>query len=400
MVADTKLYDMLGVSPTAGMAEIKKAYRALALKFHPDKNTGNEEKFKEISHAYAILSNEQKREKYDRYGEKAEGEMGFDPSDIDINDLFGGGIFQNFFGGGGSRGQRQAQKMKPIVLKTLVTLKDLYTGKELVQRVSRSILCKTCSGQGGKNVKTCSQCKGNGKVIHQIKQMSFVQQVVRECDRCGGKGKTVQEVCRVCRGNCRVEDRKKFEVVVEPGMKFDEKIVFKEEGNQAPDTISGDVVFVLVEKEGPEGFTRVQENDLLVTYPIELSAALTGGVCSVTHMDGREIAFKIQPGACINAGDVFGIQNEGMPVRGRGETRGNLFVEFSLVMPPPAWMKPENIAKIEKALPPQKPSQRKEDTIDVHARKIDKKRFEQSAQAESDEEESAHGRQQQGCTVQ
>merc|ERR1719498_594470 len=235
----TAFYETLGVSKTATPQEIKKAYRKAAMRHHPDKG-GDPEKFKQISKAYEVLSDEEKRERYDKFGEKGleGGGGGHDASDI----------FSAMFGGGGRRGPRGPRKGKDVLFRLKVTLADLYNGATKKLRLSKSLLCSACDGKGGSRVQTCVSCKGQGSKM-MIRQIGpgMVQQMQVQCDRCDGKGECIApgDRCRTCEGNKVIKTKKTLEVHIEKGMKQGSKIVFRQESDQAPGIIPGDVVVAL-----------------------------------------------------------------------------------------------------------------------------------------------------------
>merc|ERR1712018_96903 len=192
MVYETKYYDILGVSPTATEAELKKSYRKLALKYHPDKNPDAGDKFKEISMAYEVLSDSKKRAIYDEHGEQGIKEGGggggaHSPMDI-FNMFFGGGGFP---GGGGGR---SSNKSKPIVHKLGVSLEELYNGKTRKLAVTREICCEKCNGKGGSKVEKCQSCRGSGiKVTTKQIGPGMIQQMQSPCDSCGSQGEVISE---------------------------------------------------------------------------------------------------------------------------------------------------------------------------------------------------------------
>nr|AAX46634.1 DnaJ subfamily A member 2 [Bos taurus] len=195
-VADTKLYDILGVPPGASENELKKAYRKLAKEYHPDKNPNAGDKFKEISFAYEVLSNPEKRELYDRYGEQGlrEGSGGGGGMDDIFSHIFGGGLFS--FMGNQSRSRNGRRRGEDMMHPLKVSLEDLYNGKTTKLQLSKNVLCSACSGQGGKSgaVQKCSACRGRGVRI-MIRQLApgMVQQMQSVCSDCNGEGEVINE---------------------------------------------------------------------------------------------------------------------------------------------------------------------------------------------------------------
>merc|ERR1711988_1149747 len=223
-------YKLLGVDKNADENAIKKAYKKLALKHHPDKG-GDPEKFKEISMAAEVLTDPEKKQIYDKYGKEGLEE-----------------------GGGGRRGPRGPQKGDDITHSLKVSLDDLYNGKTVKLAINRDKMCSDCNGKGGKDgaEKTCPDCNGRGAKV-QLRQIGpgMVQQIQSACTLCKGTGKTISEKdkCKTCKGKKVNKDRKILEVNVEKGMKNGQKVKFSGEADEAPDTIPGDVVFVVQERE-------------------------------------------------------------------------------------------------------------------------------------------------------
>ncbi|XP_075884528.1 dnaJ homolog subfamily A member 2a isoform X2 [Nelusetta ayraudi] len=254
-VVDTKLYDLLGVSPSVTENELKKAYRKLAKEYHPDKNPNAGDKFKEISFAYEVLTNPEKKELYDRYGEQGLREGGgCGPGMDDIfSHIFGGGLFG--FMGGQSRSRNGGRRRGEDMVHPLkVSLEDLYNGKTTKLQLSKNVLCSTCNGQGGKTgaVQKCTTCRGRGMRI-MIRQLApgMVQQMQSVCTDCNGEGEVISEKdrCKKCEGKKVVKEVKILEVHVDKGMKHGQKITFGGEADQAPSVEPGDIVLVLQEKD-------------------------------------------------------------------------------------------------------------------------------------------------------
>ncbi|OQR81753.1 hypothetical protein THRCLA_11437, partial [Thraustotheca clavata] len=289
-VDNSKYYEILGVSKTASEAEIKKAFRKLALKNHPDKG-GDPELFKDITVAYEVLSDPEKRELYDQYGEEG---------------LQGGGgggagadIFSQMFGGRGGGRPRGPQKGEDLTHPLKVSLEDLYNGKTVKLAVNRDVLCGRCEGRGGAvgAEKTCDTCNGRGmRIQHRQIAPGMVQQVQSVCPDCRGQGKTIRESdrCKACKGNKVTKERKVLEVHIEKGMRNGQRITFTGEADQAPGTIAGDIVFVVQEKEHAI-FQRKGAN-LIMEKKITLVEALCGFETIVEHLDGRHLHVKTKPG--------------------------------------------------------------------------------------------------------
>lgn len=351
MVKETKLYDILGVSPDATDVQIKKAYRKAALKYHPDKNPSEEaaEKFKEITSAYEILSDETKRTQYDEYGTEGPGMGGMggmDPNDI-FSQFFGGGMFG---GGGRPQGPKRGKDVKHAIN---VSLEELYKGKTTKLALNKTVLCRTCEGRGGKKgaVKTCSSCHGQGVKFITRQMGPVIQRFQTTCDECNGEGNIInpKDRCTECKGRKTVSEKKILTVHVDPGMKDGDVVTFRGEGDQAPDTITGDVVIIIQEKEHPE-FTR-KGNDLYYNKKIDLLTAIAGGEISFKHVNGAWVKTEVVPGEIISPGQVKVVEGFGMPIKKVG-SYGNLFITFEIEFPKKGFATEEKLQLLEKVLPP------------------------------------------------
>jgi DnaJ family protein A protein 2 len=351
MVKDTKLYDLLGVAPTASDSEIKKGYRKAALKYHPDKNPSEEahEKFKEISTAYEVLSDSQKRGIYDDYG--MEGLQGNGPGGMGGDDLFsqffgGGGMFG---GGGAPRGPQKGPDMKHPIS---ATLEQLYKGRTAKLALNKTVLCKTCEGRGGKegSVKKCTGCNGRGIKFVTRQMGPMIQRFQTECDQCQGSGDIVdpKDRCTTCHGKKTASERKILEVHIDPGMRDGQRIVFRGEGDQQPGVVPGDIIFIVDEK--PHELFKRNGDDLIYEAEIDLLTALAGGEFYIKHVSGEYIKVSIIPGEIISPGELKVIEGKGMPIPKIGGY-GNLFVKFNIKFPPNNFTSEENLKKLEDILP-------------------------------------------------
>jgi len=352
MVRETKYYDILEVSPNASEADLKKAYRKKALRLHPDKG-GDPEQFKEVTHAYEVLSDPDKRSIYDTRGEAGLSEQGslggMDPQDL-FSQLFGGG--GGFFGGpGGSSRSQGPRKTKDLVHRVHVTLEDLYKGKTTKLALTRNIICSKCKGKGGKDgaVKTCNNCQGRGiKVI--LRHMGpMIQQMQSPCDDCQGTGETInmKDRCSICKGKKVLSDKKFLDVHIDKGMKGGQTIQFRGESDQAPNSEPGDVVIVIEEK--PHERFRRQENDLIIDVEVDLLTALAGGQFAIKHLDDRALIVNIEPGEVVKHGEVKVVHGQGMPSQ-RHHEPGDLYVKLNVKFP--ETIDPASIPLLERALPP------------------------------------------------
>jgi len=356
MVKETKYYETLEVPPTCSDNDLKKAYRKLALKYHPDKTGGaTAEKFQEISHAYDILSDSQKRSVYDQYGEaglSGEGGAGGGMGGLSPEDLF-----SHFFGGGGGggRGGRPSgpRRGKDVAHGLKVSLEDLYKGKTTKLALQKNVLCEKCEGKGGKEgaVKTCTTCHGQGFRV-MLRQMGpMMQQIQQPCGDCRGEGEIInaKDKCKHCNARKVMPVRKVLEVHIDRGMKDGRKIVFNGEGDQAPGTIPGDVVIVLEQKEH-DRFKR-QGDDLFYDAKIDLVTALAGGKIHIPHLDDRILVVEILPGEVIKPGDLKAVMGQGMPTE-RHHDFGNLYIQFEIEFPTANWTEISMIEQLRSILPP------------------------------------------------
>lgn len=356
MVRETEYYDLLGVQPSAGDDEIKKAYRRNALKHHPDKG-GDPEHFKELTHAYEILSDSQKREVYDMHGkaglEGGAGGMGggMDPQDL-FSQLFGGG--GGFFGGGGGRRDTGPRRGKDLVHRISVSLEDLYKGKVQKLALSKSVICKGCEGRGGKKgaVSTCTGCRGQGVKVMLRQLGPMMQQIQQPCGECEGTGEMMnpKDRCKTCNGKKTTSERKVLEVHIDKGMKSGQQIKFAGESDQAPGIVPGDVVIVIEEKQH-ERFQR-KGDDLFCEKEIDLLTALGGGEFAIEHLDDHALHVSIVPGEVIKPGALKVISGQGMPSY-RHHEMGDLYIRLTVKFPD--HMDPEVIPMLEKALPAREP---------------------------------------------
>ncbi|XP_057313639.1 dnaJ homolog subfamily A member 4-like [Hydractinia symbiolongicarpus] len=368
MVKETKLYDILGVSPTSTPEEIKKAYRKLALKYHPDKNPDEPEKFKEISAAFEVLSDEKKRSVYDKYGDEGLKESGggefHSPFDI----------FDMFFGGGGRR-RKPGEKAKgrDTVHQLKVSLEELYNGATRQLALQKNVICSGCNGIGGKegSVQKCENCNGSGVEV-KLRQIGpgMVQQIQQPCRECHQTGEKIREKdkCKKCHGKKVNKERKILECKVEKGMKDGQKIVFSEEGDQAPDIEPGDIVIILDEKDH-DVFKR-NKHDLHMTMEIELADALCGFSRTITTLDKRELLITSNPGEVIRPGELKCVMDEGMPVY-RTIQKGRLVIDFKINFPKDKWLNNDKIPKLEKLLPPREKYVAADLSEEVHLSKIE-----------------------------
>lgn len=351
MVKETGYYDLLCVKPTATSDELKKAYRKLALKYHPDKNPNEGEKFKAISQAYEVLSDAKKRDLYDKGGEQAIKEGGLQSEFHSPMD-----IFDMFFGmGGGRRGRQGPPKGKDVVHQLKVSLEDMYNGTVKKLALQKNVICPKCEGYGGKkgSVQNCGSCRGSGMQVR-IQQLApgMVQQIQTVCSDCQGQGERInpKDRCKNCQGRKVTRERKILEVHIDKGMKDGQQIRFGGEGDQEPDHEPGDIIIVLDEKEH-EVFKR-HGMDLIIRMELELVEALCGFQKTVDTLDKRTLLVTSLPAEVIKPDDIKCVPGEGMPQYRDPFNKGRLIIQFSVRFPEDNWISPEKLSVLEALLPP------------------------------------------------
>jgi molecular chaperone DnaJ len=331
-------YEVLGVNRTATEAELKSAYRRLALRYHPDKNPGDheaEELFKEAAEAYSILSNQEQRQRYDRFGHAgvsgaatagagAWGAAGFGGLEDLLSEIFGfGDVF-----GGAARGGRMQNRGSDLRYDLEITLEQAAAGLTAQVKIPRLEKCEPCHGQGtssGSAPDTCPTCRGTGQVRF---QQGFFS-VARTCGNCRGMGRVVTSPCSECRGAGRVERTKEVEVKIPAGVETGSRLRLAGEGEGGPQGgPPGDLYVVVIVKEHEE-FER-QGANLYVSLPISFTQAALGAKLPVKTLDG---AHELSVPAGTQTGTVFRLRGQGMPILGAGRGRGDMFVAVTVVTP-------------------------------------------------------------------
>lgn len=397
MVKETKFYDVLGVSPKATESELKKAYRKLALTFHPDKNKSPEAegKFKEISMAYEVLADPEKRRIYDQHGEqgiKEGGGGGGFHSPMDIFDMFfGGGLGGHMFGGGGGGPRRR--RTKNLMHQLSVSLDDMYNGTTRKLALQKNVICEACNGVGGKEnaVMKCQTCRGTGMQVR-IQQLGpgMMQQIQSVCGECGGQGEIIDPKlrCKPCNGRKVTRERKILEVCVDKGMHDGQKITFSGEGDQEPGMEPGDIIIVLDEKEHPV-FKR-NGTDLIMKMNINITESLCGFKKTIPTLDNRTLLIQTIPGEVIKTGDLKVVYSEGMPTYRNPFEKGKLCIRFNVEFPES--LTPEIVSKLEKILPPREEPIVPEDHEEVNLSEYDTEADHRShGSMHDDDDEDGHG---------
>jgi len=325
-MATRSYYETLGVAKDATDADLKKAFRQLAMKHHPDRNPGDpaaEERFKAINEAYAVLSDPDKRAQYDRFGRVDLPAGGVDMGGFE--DLFGD-LFEGFFGGGGRRGGRsRARRGDDLRYDLEITLAEAATGLETKLQIPRLEGCETCQGSGiepGSSRTQCPTCKGQGQLRY---QQGFLT-VARTCPNCGGQGQIVKNPCKACSGEGRIPRERALKVRIPPGVDEGAQMRLTGEGEGGTGGGPPGDLYVVLHVKPHELFAR-RGNDLLCALPITFAQAALGAELEVPVLDGVG-ALKVPAGT--QNGDVLRLRGKGMPAlqgRGRGDACYSVVVE-------------------------------------------------------------------------
>lgn len=333
-------YEVLGVSKTASDDEIKKAFRTLAKKYHPDMHPGDkecEEKFKEAQEAYAVLSDAEKRKQYDQFGHAAfdgtgGGAGGFDFSGMDMGDIFGD-LFGDFFGGG-SRRRTNDGPMKGSNLRTSVriTFEEAIFGCEKEIEMVLKDECHTCHGTGAKPgtmPETCPKCGGKGKVVFTQQSFFGTVQNVQTCPDCGGSGKIIKDKCPDCRGTGYIASKKKIQVSIPAGIDNGQSVRIREKGepgiNGGP---RGDLLVEVVVSRHPT--LQRQDMNIYSTAQISFAQAALGGEIRIHTVDG-DVLYEVKPGTQTNT--RIRLKGKGVPSLRNKSVRGDHYVDLVVQTP-------------------------------------------------------------------
>jgi len=326
-------YEVLGVSRDAGAEEIKKAYRKIALKCHPDRNPGNkeaEEKFKEAAEAYAVLSDVEKRAQYDQFGHSLGGAgfpgfQGFEEAFRGFGDIFGD-LFDDFFGTA-TRGRTSARRGADLEIAIEIALEEAARGKEVSLEVPRRETCDSCEGTGaarGTKRSVCPECRGAGEI--RMTQGFF--SLRRTCPRCLGEGERADKPCPDCHGRGRVEGRRKLHVKVPPGIDTDSRLKIPREGEAGERGGPRGNLYVHVIVK-PHPILERRGNDLTCEMFIPFSLAVLGGEAEIPTLEGK-VRLRIPPGT--PSGKIFRLREKGMPFL-EGHGRGDELVRIEIEVP-------------------------------------------------------------------
>ncbi len=327
-------YEFLSVTRTATSEEIKKAYRQAAMKYHPDRNQGDkkaEENFKYASEAYEVLSDDQKKQIYDRYGHEGLSGGNFQGFG-NVEDIFEsfGDVFEDFFGmGGGRRGgaRKRGRRGQDLSVQVSVSFKEAYNGSEQEIQIRKPTSCEECEGKGypaSSKPASCQNCQGSGQVFHS--QGFFT--VSSTCPQCRGQGQVIKVLCRVCQGHGSVEKEKKLKIKIPAGIDQGNRLVLKGEGSAGSEGAPAGDLYVVVRIEEDETFER-DGLDIWVDLPLSFPQAALGAKVKVQTVEG-EVEVEVPEG--INAGETIVLEGKGFPELRAGK-RGNQILQVQLRTP-------------------------------------------------------------------
>ena len=349
-MAKREYYEVLGVDKTASEDEIKKAYRKLAIKYHPDRNPGNkeaEEKFKEAAEAYDVLHDPQKRQQYDQFGFAGQGGAGgfggFGGASMNMDDIFsmfgdifGGhaGGFGGFGGFGGGQRRPQQHRGSDLRLKVKLTLQEISTGVTKKFKVRKDVVCQHCHGSGsadGGASETCPTCHGSGVISHTTQSIFGMMQTQGVCPTCNGEGKIIKNKCHECSGTGVVKGEEVVEINIPAGVIEGMVVNVPGKGNAGRrNGIPGDIQ-VFIEEEPNDTFVR-DGNDLIYNLLLDFPTAALGGDVEIPTIEGTRLRVKIEPGT--QPGKTLRLRSKGLPaVQGYGSGKGDMVVNISIYVP-------------------------------------------------------------------
>ena len=329
-------YQVLGVSKNATQDDIKKAYRKLAHEYHPDKNHGNEKKFKEINEAYQVLSDKDKRSQYDQFEnafEENQGPAGFDFRGKGFDFMDFEEILEDFFGfGAGARGKKNIKRGKDIEIQMEIPLEATLTKQEKQISLHKYNECSRCNGKGaepGTSINECFSCRGKGEV-QQIKK-TILGSVTRYiiCPECRGEGQKPEKPCNVCKGNGRIEEKDDIKIIIPAGVDSNQIIKITGKGNVGKKGGENGDLYIRIFVKPHLIFQRIGD-DLKITMPISFSKTALGDELEVPTLEGKNIILKIPQGT--ESGKIFKISKKGIP-HFSGFGKGNLYVQVNIKTP-------------------------------------------------------------------
>lgn len=342
-------YEVLGVSKDASEDDIKKAYRKIAIKYHPDRNPGDaaaEEKFKEAAEAYDVLHDAQKRAQYDRYGFDGPaaagfgsgfaGGAGFSVDDIfrEFGDIFGGGGFGGFGGFGTQRGTTTSTKGADLRLRVRLTLKEVATGVKKRFKVKKDVQCSHCHGTGsadGASGTTCTTCHGSGRVTRTTQSIFGMMQTQTVCPTCHGEGTVIANKCRHCGGSGTVKGEELVEITIPAGVSEGVILNVPGKGNAGVHNGPNGDIQVIVAEERDDTFVR-DGNDLIYNLLLDFPTAALGGTAEVPTIDGGTLRINIAAGT--QPGSMLRLRGKGIPaLQGYGSGVGDIIVNVSVFVP-------------------------------------------------------------------
>lgn len=340
-MAKKDYYEVLGVERNASEDEIKKAYRKIAIKYHPDRNPGNkeaEEKFKEAAEAYDVLHDSQKRQKYDQFGFEGLSDNGFSGGGMGMDDIFT--MFGNIFGGragfGGGQRARQPQRYRgnDLRLKVRLSLVDVMTGVTKKFKVRKDIACSHCHGTGaeaGSSSEVCQTCHGSGVVTHTTQSFFGMVQTQGVCPTCQGEGRVIKNKCHHCGGTGVEKGEEVVEINIPAGVAEGMVVTVPGKGNAGMrGGVNGDIQ-VFIEEEPNETFVR-DGNNVVYNLLLDFPTAALGGDVEIPTIDGKKLKVKIENGT--QPGKTLRLKNKGLPaVQGYGYGVGDLIVNISVYVP-------------------------------------------------------------------
>ena len=332
-------YEVLGVSKDASDSDLKKAFRSLARKYHPDKNPDDpdsERMFKEVQEAYAVLSNPDQRRQYDMFGHESPGGSPFGPGgfqgvNINLDDLFSGGfesIFSGMFGGGQTSRSRRGND---VLLRHSVTLEQILDEEEIEISAELSAVCDSCRGTGAKSqddVQICSTCNGQGRIMQQARVGPFVQQMVSDCPECGGQGKIIRNPCAECRGTGSTQKLQTLRIQIPRGTEDGLRLRQRGKGEPLQNGQPGDL-YIQLEVDAHPWFER-DGPDLIMALPLGFPEMMLGTQVELPHIDGKPLVIDIPAGS--KPSETIIVRGRGMPHR-RGRGRGDVTVLLKLFAP-------------------------------------------------------------------